>query len=281
MIERSEASRYAKALFYINVNDIDVYVEDTASESKKVYVEILNRVFAKKFLISQVFPIGSKPTVLKRCVADQGPRARPAVYIVDGDYDVLFGKPLPALNRLYRLKRYCIENYLLDVNAVVDVLSDESIDLDEQQIRKRLDFPVWISKIGPALSSLTKTLGAAHVKQCGLSTVKINLSGIQGAHWDHVDGIKVLTLENSYQNAIDAQYGAGTFRGIVSNIHVVCHPPGELFRLYASGKSLLMPLFLSRIKRRVGIEVDYQKFRVKLSRRCDVADFFDLPQCVV
>jgi hypothetical protein len=175
MIKRSEAALVAKAKFFTAFNDIDVYVEDTANESRKVYVELLNRVFDKKILISQVFPIGSKPTVIRRCEADQGDRARPAVYIVDGDYDCLATGPSKLL-RLYRLRRYCIENYLVDPRAVIDVVNDDSIHEDEAEIEKKIDFDGWLQKISPALSTLVLAMIAGMRRQCGLPTVRVKSS---------------------------------------------------------------------------------------------------------
>ena len=279
MIVRSEDARYAKSLFYASYNDVDVFVEDTAEESKKIYVEILSRVFEKKLSIDQVFPVGPKPTVIKRCRADQGDRPRPAVYIVDGDYDVLFNVDLPKLKRLYRLDRYCIENYLIDPKAVIDVAVDEDIRLDEKQVQAKFDFDGWTKKIAGPLEKVVVALAVSCKKQCGLPTVKIDMARIQGAHFDHVDPAKVDSFEKEYEKAVDVQFGSGAFRELASALE---QRPAKVdfFRAYASGKSLLMPLLLCRLKRRLGLEVEYRKLRVKLARRCDVSDLDDIKGCV-
>lgn len=281
MIRRSDAANYAKASFYTAFNDIDVFVEDTANESRKVYVEILSRVFGNKVLISQIFPIGSKPTVLKRCRADQEDRERPALYIVDGDYDCFSDGSAEVLQRLYRLRRYCIENYLIDPVAVIDVLNDDSLDLDETGIREELDLHSWLKCIAPSLSMIVLALIASNKKQCGMSTVRLDLNQIQGEFRDHIDPEKSIVLVEGYRLAIDGRWGIGSYEALVAELKAsIGERDEDIFLRYMSAKAVLMPLLRSRIKRRAGVDVDYPRFRVRLARRCDVSEFADMPAAV-
>lgn len=280
MIERSEAANYAKSRFYEQFQDVDVYVEDTARESKKVYVELLSRVFGNKLSVQQVFPLGSKSTVVKRCRADQDYRDRPAVYIVDGDYDILLGKPPEPLLRYYRLRRYCVENYLLEGEALIDVLCDESTDHDEGQVRRLLDYDSWCERVAARLTTLVAVLAAATKKQCGLPTVKIDLADIQGDQWDHVCESKVEALRDRYRVAMDEAFGEGTFDDLFRTMQVAAASPEDAFIRFLSAKSILLPMLRSRIKRRLGLEVNYPQLRVKLARRCDVSELLDLPAAV-
>lgn len=277
MISRNDSAKYAKSKFYESFNDIDVYVEDTASESKKVYVEILSRVLGKNILISQVFPIGSKPTVVKRCKADQGARSKPAIYIVDGDYDCIDNHS-EEVPRLYRLKRYCIENYLIDPTAVIDVINDDSIDDDLVAIAGKLQIDQWLGRLAPSLSAIVVAQMASNKKQCDMPTVRIELSRIQGEFRDHIDSVKSLLLVDEYRQALDARWGAGTFDQLTASLRdVLALTDDQIFLRHMSGKALLMPLLRSRLKRRLGVEVDYPRFRVRLARRCNVSEFADLP----
>lgn len=281
MIVRSSAGKLAKSQFYANFNDVDVYVEDKAAESKKLYVEIFNRALGGALSITQVFPLGPKSEVLRRCRADQGPRTRRAVYMVDGDYEYLLGEPVPALKRFYRLSRYCIENYLIDAAAIIDVLIDESIEHDEETIRKMFDFAKWQAKASLPLDSLISTLAIAHKRQCDKPTVKIDLSKITGPHSDQIDSTKVAALVAEYRSAIDTKYGDGTFSDMFAAIKARAAVSSEYFvSAYGSGKNLLMPLMRDRIARRTGINVDYPKFRVKLARRCDVTELTNLEAAI-
>lgn len=276
MIDRSDSAKYAKAKFYETFNDIDVFVEDTASESRKVYVEILSRVLGKNVLISQVFPIGSKPTVVKRCKADQGARAKPAVYIVDGDYDCVEGQA-EEVPRLYRLKRYCIENYLIDPSAVIDVMSDDSLDDDVIAIASKLQLEQWLDRLAPSLSSIVVAQMASNKKQCDMPTVRIELSRVQGEFRDHIDPAKSSALVGEYREALDARWGTGTFDQLTASFRsTLALADDQIFLRHMSGKALLMPLLRSRLKRRLGVEVDYPRFRVRLARRCNVSDLSDL-----
>lgn len=280
MIGWSDAAKYARSVFYARFNDVDIFVEDTANESRKVYVELLNRVLGKKLSVTQIFPIGSKPTVVKRCASDQGVRARPAIYIIDGDYDSALQMPMPPLIRLYRLDAYCIENYLLDPAAIVDVISDETVEHDEVRIAQDLDLLGWLNHVASPMTKLLTALIAAYRCQCGLPTVKFDLNRIQGLHRDHVDPAKVDSLVAEYAAKIDLKFGVDAYRSLAASVRPRGVSDEVFFTRHCSGKYVLMPLLRSRIARKSPTAIEYPNFRVKLARRCDVSELSGIAAAV-
>jgi hypothetical protein len=274
MLERSESARYAKAKFFEGFNDVDIFVEDTAEESKKIYCELLSRALNNQLGIAQVFPLGPKDSVIKRCAADQGERARPAVYIIDGDYDFLSGVSIPPLKRLYRHERYSIENYLCDGDAIVAVISDESVKEDFAASKLTYDFSGWALRAAPPLYELTLACVIAHLTNCGLPSVNIPLASIRGSHGDHVDEVKVKNLIATYVTAIDAKLGAGSYERLRLDILKRSSFDHQKFvTFFTPAKAVLMPLLTARIIRKSKMTMSKALLKCKLAKRCDVADF--------
>ncbi|AHX16415.1 hypothetical protein CH75_17445 [Dyella jiangningensis] len=279
MLARSAASLYAKSVFYSDFNDIDVYIEDTLEGSRKIYVSILNRVFDGAVKVSQVFPLGGRRAVTERCKADQGDRPRPAIYIIDGDYDCITGDSDGDLRRLYKLKRYCIENYLVDLDAVVDILDEEDIELEVVDIEKKLDLAAWRERLASSLGDLVLFLAAGKKLNCSLPSVNFDLREIEGEFPDQVDAEKVAGLIAKYRSAVDDRQGEGAMDGLV-NVFRPKVPADASFR-GLSAKAVFMPLLKKRLQRKGGYApMDHKKFKLRLARRCDIAEFSDLRSVV-
>lgn len=281
MLERNDSAKHAKAKFFEAFNDIDVFVEDTARESRKVYCELLTRALGNHVTVTQVFPIGSKEVVLARCAADQGVRARRAVYIVDGDYELLTGSPPPGLRRLFRLPRYSIENYLCDEAALVDVISDETIRDDRAQVEVRFEFDHWVANVSKPLADLLTACFAAHCHQCGMPSVNVQLSLITGEWPDHVDATKTDALVASYATKVDGHSGAGTFSALKSRVAAARGGDDYKYvRRYGPAKTLLFPLLLRRVRRRHGLNLNERLLRCKIARRCDIAELREIEAAI-
>ena len=53
---RSETSKSAKSVFFEDVNDIDIFIEDTAIGFEKIYAILFSRVFSDAYSVEKVFP---------------------------------------------------------------------------------------------------------------------------------------------------------------------------------------------------------------------------------
>jgi hypothetical protein len=135
MVAYSPEAEAARAHLLKNYNDLDIFVEDLTCQN--MYVRLINRMFAGRARISQVYPLGGRVNVIQRCKADQSAPGRPRLYIIDGDIDLLLGRPAPRLRGLYRLKVYCSENLLLSEHALVTLVTEG---------RTRCRGPKWPSK---------------------------------------------------------------------------------------------------------------------------------------
>ena len=57
---RSETSKSAKSVFFEDVNDIDIFIEDTAIGFEKIYAILFSRVFSDAYSVEKVFPLGGR-----------------------------------------------------------------------------------------------------------------------------------------------------------------------------------------------------------------------------
>ena len=124
---RSAAGLAALDVFYAEFNEINFYVED--SEQENLY-EVLLRGLFPKIRIDRIFPLGGKEAVLQHATSgsdDTLPAFR--AYLLDKDFDDFLGGMVAHPNVFY-LDRFCIENYLVDESAFVEIAV-------ESQPRKR------------------------------------------------------------------------------------------------------------------------------------------------
>lgn len=153
MNERADKSKSAVSVLMEDFNDIDIYVEDTAIESKKIYTELINRVFIDEYRIENIIPLGPSTKVIaewkkSKPINDN----RKKIFIIDGDYhllndslkDYLSGDNANNHKGLFLLPRYCIENFLLDFKSLIEIVHDEVPVETRLEIKKVLNLDKWL-----------------------------------------------------------------------------------------------------------------------------------------
>lgn len=277
MIARSDGAKYAKHVFFTAFNDLDVFIEDTAVESKKMYAEIIRRALGGDVSISQVFPIGSKNKVIDQCSKNQGVRTRKAVFLIDGDFDVLSGSSIPSLKRLYRLKRYCIENYLIDESSLLSILDEELHSKDVAIIKAELNFDGWRKIIADDLAPLVLSSCVGLNRACGLPAVNYPLSDICSCTTGFVDVNKIASKVVAFKAATDLKHGAGVFDSDFTSIEASAPASKtDLVFFHASGKALLLPLLKKRLMTLFGYAPSAIPFKLRIAMRCNVAELKDI-----
>jgi hypothetical protein len=111
MIAYSPETALAQAHLKQKYNDVDIFVEDIASIT--IWNTIIKKILPKRIKFSGVHALGGRENVVHACSLSQSMLKKRHLFIIDGDLDVLVGKPAPSLNNLYRIDSYCMENILL------------------------------------------------------------------------------------------------------------------------------------------------------------------------
>jgi hypothetical protein len=135
---KSENYLYAESIFYDQFNECDFYIED--EEQEELYYLIIKKLFPK-ISMSKIFPLKGKDNVLAHSFENNG--TKKYVYILDKDFDDLLNKTTDRDNIFY-LKCYCIENYLLENEAIVSFVISEKPKLKRSDIKKRFDSKLYI-----------------------------------------------------------------------------------------------------------------------------------------
>lgn len=155
-------SKASKALGYLksSSNDIEVFVEDTSAPN--LWVKLLRKLLPAGIRLNSVNTFGSRENVLAACRDDQADDGRRKLYIIDADLDLLHGKAKPRLKHLYRLRAYCVENYLLQPSALIEIATTFDADISEQRAKDMLDYEGWWTVNGPKLQALFVSYAATH-----------------------------------------------------------------------------------------------------------------------
>lgn len=97
-------------------NSINIYTEDTVDD-KEFYIMLLKRLlYDTDIEINDIYPLGSSNDVIEACKKDNDTRFK-KIYIVDGDIFLMY-QPKKSMNDLFVLDAYCIENLIIDKNAI-------------------------------------------------------------------------------------------------------------------------------------------------------------------
>lgn len=116
---RSADGRAALDIFYIDFNDVNFYVEDEDQEN--LYEVILGKLFPE-LDICRVFPLCGKKNVLIHASDPANVNSIvKSIYIVDKDFDDFLNRKVND-ERIFYLEQYCIENYLVDPSAIINVV---------------------------------------------------------------------------------------------------------------------------------------------------------------
>lgn len=95
----SESALLNRVLFYSDYNDINIFVEDEFKEF--IYENIFQRMFNYKIKINKILPMKGKKGVEKAFQEYGGAYdGKPAIYLVDGDFDLVMGKEMISSPRI-------------------------------------------------------------------------------------------------------------------------------------------------------------------------------------
>lgn len=263
-------------LFFRHYNDVDVYVEDI--NDKVFYKELFSRLVKDQFKIVSVFPLGGRQNILEQCKMDQRDGGRPRIYLVDGDFDLILGENYPCLKRLFRLKRYCIENYLINEEAIVQVLYENSGELDRKEINRRLQFKTWLHKHSKALIELFITFACAKKLCPSLATVSLGLSQMlqNTSKGPILDIDKVNYVRNQIRTQLISLSSEKTIKEYEKKLHSKWNYSPETVCTIVSGKDYLLPMVIFKMKSIVNFQYTTRTTRFRLALHCSTDQFEDL-----
>lgn len=277
-LERCVAAKSAKSVFFEDVNDIDIYVEDTAHGYEKLARELFSRVFEGVYKVKKVFPLGERAIVVNECGKNQTKVARPTLYVVDGDLHLLTNDD-PAdekkLNGLYKLPCYCIENILIDEQAITKLLHEEDTVNDLGFLRNELKFEGWIACNDDLLVDLFMEYGAAKKLAPHLQTVRYSVRKLISSADGTVDEVKIRTRAEELRSNVVTEVGEERYLEIKRLILTNVKKSDKKMLKFVSGKDYLLPLLILKMKSVVATKISNINLKIRLAMHCDVSILSD------
>lgn len=152
----SSEAKATEYLFFCNLNDINIFVEDEGKEFE--YETIFKRLLGKKYKIVKILGVGGK-VELKKIFDEFGVNSRDNpqiknIYLSDGDFDwyIYQDEMIDSPNFIY-LETYNIENYFIDKKAC-EKFSKGQLKCSDKEVEIRVDFENWKNKIVSQASRL-------------------------------------------------------------------------------------------------------------------------------
>ena len=152
MLELSDESKRLVSTFLTYRNEIDIYTEDELKD-KEFYKVLFNRLLENKIKINDITPLGGRKNVISRCETEPD-NGRKKIFIIDGDVTIIHGKNIPSLKNLFVLDAYCIENFVLDKQSVINFIYLNCASKPKEEIELELNFEVWLNSYSNKLVDL-------------------------------------------------------------------------------------------------------------------------------
>lgn len=138
----SEEALSNRTLFLSTFNDINVFVEDVGKEY--IYEEIFERLFDGEINIFTVFPLGGKDAVIKKQKESNlyDSNGKLNVFLVDGDFDILWEDQQVIAPNLIYLTRYNIESYYCSKEAILKYMRG-FLKCTRNEVEAKIHFEEW------------------------------------------------------------------------------------------------------------------------------------------
>lgn len=278
-MERNLLARSAKSVFFEEFNDIDIFIEDTAVGYEKLFMELFSRVFAGTYRVSNVFPLGSRGSVIAECDQNLPNIKRPTLYVVDGDLHLINQNTENRLG-LYTLPYYCVENLLVDENAIHNLINEESAVISREDLIDLFDYSGWVSSNSGVLTDLFIEYGVAFTTCPNIQTVAFDISNLVSSNTGDVDHVKVAARKRAITSAIIEKIGTDEYHLHRARIEAFAFNSEDAFLKFVSAKDYILPLLLMRIRRITSTKAPNVNIKLRLAMVCNLTGIADSKQYV-
>ena len=272
---RSVEARSAISVLFQEINEIDIYTEDTAKGYEKLFTNLFSRVFSGKYKVGKVFPLGGRGPVIEQ-YNNESNSERPYLYVVDGDLNLLAGDTIENKEGLYRLPFYCIENIFCDIDSIIKIINEEEPVLRFHQLESKFDYSTWERKHKDKLFELFIEYAIARELKPDLQTVHHGCHRLLADHKPnkHKGCVSDDLINGRIDEVRTAVIGAtslGQYDAIKQDIlDNFTNSSFDKFDVI-SGKDYLFPLLRMRAQAVIDVKLSNTSFEQRLSYICDIS----------
>ncbi len=268
--ERSLTGKFAKSVFYQDVNTIDIYIEDTAVGYEKLFLILFSRILKGEYFVEKVFPLGGRIDVVNLFETQKESLTRPSLFIIDGDLYLLSGDSVENQKGLYVLPFYCVENLLLEPHGLMTLLDEEEPIKLEDEVAAEFDYNSWLQINVPMLFDLFVEYAITFMIVPTEETVGYPVRKLVKDGRGNIDENKIRArIEYLKKVTVDAVGGDHYFevRELVLNNFGAC-ASSQIDTI--SGKDYLFPLLVSRFKAIIKSRIPNINIKLRLARYCEI-----------
>ena len=276
-IDRGKEGRWIESVFYEYRNSINIYTED-CDKDKKFYVTLFKRLLSDTdIVINDIHPLGSCNEVVEACQNDKS--SNPKLYIIDGDIFSMTS-PRVAINHLFVLDSYCIENYVIDSDAYYKTYDELDYIHSKDEIRELVDYNQMMSEaIVPFMDLFRHFSLSKEFLDCfkhKTATCIMN-KGV-------IDINKVQTEKNVVQNdIIQGGIDKNTFLSKLEEKEKMYPDNYTNLMKYVSGKSYLLPYIREYTTEKLSLNVGLQKegWKYLYAKNCQLDRLYPLKLAII
>jgi hypothetical protein len=267
--ERSLKAKTAKSVFFEEINDIDIFIEDTAFGYEKLFQLLFSRVFDGKYQVNKVFPLGGRKAVTDQHKLHEK-LGRPSLFIVDGDLFLLTGDEVNNEEGLYKVPFYCIENILCDSDALHDLMNEEEPENLKPQIIQNFNYLEWKALNEDKLFDLFVEYGITFLLNPMEQTVAFSVSNLVSSNTGDINEAKLTARIDSLRELAKSMTSEESYNEtknrILTQFQISNIPKLDV----VSGKDYLFPLLKTRAKSIVKTKIPDINLKIRLAMKCDI-----------
>lgn len=262
-------------LFFRYKNTVDVFIEDKNDD--EFYLVLINRIFQNNgYKINKLLSLGCKMNVINACKTDQGKRDIKRVYIVDADLELITNDNEKDLKHLFVLQKYCIENYLIDEESIIEIIHDFLV-IEKTKIKKQLGFENWLKGISNSLIELF--LHYSICKQICPTHPTVSL-GV-GKLCEEVSKMSVLNIDKCNQRISDIKVeilktiSEEEYNEKIYDLRLKWPYSIDTLLKIVSAKDYIMPLLefrFNKFKSTNSIRMRRETLRLRLAKLCEIKE---------
>ena len=270
----SQAALAARPAFFAPLNDITIIVEDECKE--RFYTQVFKSLLPENVKFSKVLGMGGKDNVLQRFVEGRHDDPLPReFYVVDGDFDDLLGRAIPASDYLYRLTQYDIENFLVEEEAICTIAEEDAPRRSVIEYRDLLQISSWMSDVVEASVRFTACAALLQLLDERSAAVARSISRFAPGHDCIPDGAMIeshIAKIREDQSAVDDQEFD---RQLQQMIERMGDSQAEQIR-WVSGKRILIPLVIKLVRQHARNNISAESLCFRLAKFCEFQGLADL-----
>lgn len=266
--ERSVQANSAKSVFFEEINDIDIYIEDTAFGYSKIFSILFSRVFEGRYKVGKVFPLGGREAVVSEHAKNESDR--PSIYIIDGDLFLLAGDSVVNKKGLYKFPCYCVENILCDHESLLSIMDEEEPEKDYSKINELFSYQEWLENNEEQLFLLFVEYSISMLLNPQEQTVAFKVSGLVSCNKGELDKTKVLKRIEGLKSLSVNRSSPEKYQAVRSKIMYEFESSGLNKLDIVSGKEYLLPLLKMRAKSIVKTKIPDLNFKMRIARICNI-----------